>query len=151
MIFTGIRWTVFMGLPVAFGSGAKLERVPPLPDRRPVCIRRRRQPTALPRLCRTRFAPTLAPGDVVIMDNLSSHKIARIKEAIEATGAELLYLPPYGPDLNPIEQVLAKLKSLLRTAAARTDSLLWGTIGASLDAFEPTECADYLANSGCST
>jgi transposase len=97
------------------------------------------------------LVPTLAPGDVVILDNLSSHKIAGIREAIEAAGAKLLYLPPYSPDLNPIEQVFAKLKGLLRDAAERTVSALWDTIGNSLDAFEPTECANYLAHSGYST
>jgi transposase len=96
------------------------------------------------------LAPTLAPGDIVIMDNLSSHKVAGIREAVEARGANLLYLPPYSPDLNPIEQVFAKLKALLRTAAARTISTLWDTIGTSLDAFSPAECANYIIDSGYS-
>jgi transposase len=96
------------------------------------------------------LVPVLKPGDIVIMDNLGSHKSAALRQAIRAVGARLWYLPPYSPDLNPIEQVFAKLKSLLRTAAARTVSLLWDTIGSSLDAFEPTECANYLANSGYS-
>jgi transposase len=97
------------------------------------------------------LVPTLAPGDIVIMDNLSSHKVAGIREAVEAVGADLLYLPPYSPDLNPIEQVFAKLKALLRTAAPRTISTLWHTIGTSLDAFSPAECANYIFNSGYST
>ena len=71
------------------------------------------------------LAPTLAPGDIVIMDNLGAHKVQGVREAIEGRGAELLYLPPYWPDLNPIEQVFAKLKALLRTAATRTVEALW--------------------------
>jgi transposase len=96
------------------------------------------------------LAPTLAPGDIVVMDNLSSHKVAGIRQAIEKPGALLLYLPPYSPDLNPIEQVFAKLKTLLRTAAARTRDDLWDTIGLALDAFQPNECANYLKNAGYS-
>ena len=94
------------------------------------------------------LAPTLAPGDIVIMDNLSSHKVAGVREAIEACGASLIYLPPYSPDLNPIEQAFAKLKALLRKAAARTVEALWTNIGESLSAFSPTECANYLADAG---
>ena len=94
------------------------------------------------------LAPTLSPGDIVIMDNLPAHKVAGIAEAIEATGAELRYLPPYSPDLNPIEQLFAKRKALLRKAAARTVDKLWDTIGALLDAFSADECANYLRNSG---
>jgi transposase len=96
------------------------------------------------------LAPTLAPGDIVIMDNLSSHKVAGIREAVEAMGAELLYLPPYSPDLNPIEQVFAKLKALLRTAAARTVGALSDTIGNSLEAFLPAECANDVTDAGYS-
>lgn len=94
------------------------------------------------------LAPTLAPGDIVIMDNLPSHKVTGVQEAIEACGASLIYLPPYSPDLNPIEQAFAKLKALLRKAAARTVETLWTTIGESLSAFSPTECANYLADAG---
>jgi transposase len=90
------------------------------------------------------LAPTLAPGDIVIMDNLSSHKVAGVREAIEACGASLVYLPPYSPDLNPIEQAFAKLEALLRKAAARIVEALWTTIGESLSAFSPTECANYI-------
>jgi transposase len=93
-------------------------------------------------------APTLAPGDVVVMDNLAAHKVAGIREAIEAKGAELAYLPAYSPDLNPIEQVFAKPKPLLRRAGARRVDDLRRAIGRCLDAFTPTECANYLANSG---
>ena len=75
------------------------------------------------------LAPTLSPGDTVIIDNLPSHKVAGIREAIEARGARLIYLPPYSPYLNPIEQVFAKLKALLRKAAARSIETLWRVIG----------------------
>jgi transposase len=94
------------------------------------------------------LVPALLPGDVVVMDNLPAHKVAGIKEAIRAVGASILYLPPYSPDLNPIEQLFAKLKALLRKAAARTQDALWTTIGQALDAFTPAECQNYLANSG---
>ncbi len=94
------------------------------------------------------LVPTLSPGDVVIMDNLSSHKRPVIRAAIRSVGARLLFLPPYSPDLNPIEQVFAKLKHLLRKAAERTAETTWKRIGKLLDEFPPTECAAYLANSG---
>ena len=94
------------------------------------------------------LAPTLRPGDLVVMDNLAAHKVKGVREAIAATGAQVLYLPPYSPDLNPIEQAFAKLKALLRTAAARTIDALWHTIGRLLDAFTPAECAHYLAHAG---
>jgi len=94
------------------------------------------------------LAPALRPGDVLVMDNLSSHKVAGVREAVEAAGATLRYLPPYSPDLNPIEQVFAKLKALLRAAAARTMETLWSTIGNLLNRFPPAECARYLAHCG---
>jgi transposase len=94
------------------------------------------------------LAPTLAHGDIVIMDNLSSHKVAGVREAIEARGASLIYLPPYSPDLNPIEQAFAKLKALLRKAAPRTVEALWTVIGESLSAYSPSECANYLEDAG---
>ena len=94
------------------------------------------------------LAPALRPGDVLVMDNLSSHKVAGVREAVEAAGATLRYLPPYSPDLNPIEQVFAKLKALLRAAAARTVETLWSTIGGLLNRFPPAECARYLAHCG---
>jgi transposase len=94
------------------------------------------------------LAPTLAHGDIVIMDNLASHKVAGVREAIEARGASLIYLPPYSPDLNPIEQAFAKLKALLRKAAPRTIDTLWAVIGEALSAFSSTECANYLADAG---
>ena len=94
------------------------------------------------------LAPALGPGDLVIMDNLGAHKVAGVREAIEARGARVLYLPPYSPDLNPIEQVFAKLKTLLRTAATRTVDALWHAMGQALHAFSPAECTNYLANAG---
>ena len=96
------------------------------------------------------LVPTLSPGDIVIMDNLGSHKVAGVREAIEAVGATPLYLPPYSPDLNPIEQVFAKLKSILRKVGARTVDDLWRAIGNALDEFSPTECRNYLVNAGYS-
>ncbi len=94
------------------------------------------------------LAPALSPGDVVVMDNLAAHKVAGVREAIRAVGASVLYLPPYSPDLNPIEQLFAKLKTLLRTAATRTKQALWDTIGQALDDFPDAECRNYLAHCG---
>src|SRR5271167_2655257 len=94
------------------------------------------------------LAPTLKSGDIVVMDNLSSHKLPAIREAIEAAGARLLYLPPYSPDFNPIEQLFAKLKAALRKAAERSVEGLWNRIGTLLDIFPPDECANYFRNSG---
>jgi len=94
------------------------------------------------------LAPTLSAGDVVIVDNLSSHKVAGVRGAIERRGATLLFLPPYSPDLNPIEQAFAKLKALLRKLAARTVASLWNGLGDLLPRFTPQECANYLANAG---
>jgi transposase len=94
------------------------------------------------------LTPTLAPGDIVIMDNLPSHKVAGVREAIEARGASLIYLPPYSPDLNPIEMAFAKLKTLLRTAAERTRDSLWQRIGNLLDQFSADECANYIRHAG---
>ena len=94
------------------------------------------------------LAPTLSAGDIVIADNLGSHKVAGVREAIEARGASLLFLPAYSPDLNPIEQVFAKLKALLRRAEPRSRESLWNTIGRSLDRFSPAECQNYLRQCG---
>lgn len=96
----------------------------------------------------TQLIPTLQPGDIVIADNLSSHKVAGVAEAIEAAGATLRYLPAYSPDFNPIEQVFAKLKTLLRKARARSFEVLWRTIGKLLDHFKPDECRNYFGNAG---
>ena len=90
----------------------------------------------------------MRPGDVVVLDNLSAHKVKGVREAIEAAGADLLYLPPYSPDLNPIELAFAKLKALLRAAASRTIEALWQAIAHALDAFTTAECAHYLAHAG---
>ena len=94
------------------------------------------------------LVPTLAPGDIVVMDNLGSHKGRDIRRAIRAAGARLMFLPPYSPDLNPIEQVFAKLKTLLRKAEERTAEGVWRKIGTLLERFPPTECANYFRNSG---
>lgn len=94
------------------------------------------------------LAPSLRPGDIVIMDNLSSHKGAAIAKAIRARKAELYFLPPYSPDLNPIEQAFAKLKALLRQAAERSIEALGQTIGRLLDRFTPQECENYFETAG---
>jgi transposase len=94
------------------------------------------------------LVPALKPGDIVILDNLSSHKVVGVREAIEAAGAELRYLPPYSPDLNPIEQLFARLKALLRKIAARSVDALWTAIGDLLDTFTPDECRNYLRHAG---
>lgn len=97
------------------------------------------------------LAPTLYKGDIVILDNLSSHKVAGVRDAIEARGAKLEYLPPYSPDLNPIEQVFAKLKNFLRKTSAQTLDALEDAIATGLNLFSPAECANYIRNSGYST
>ena len=94
------------------------------------------------------LVPTLRPGDLAIMDNLGSHKGKAVRRAIRSAGAKLFFLPKYSPDLNPIEQVFAKLKHLLRNAAARTIETVLDAIGKLLDTFTPQECANYLANAG---
>jgi transposase len=94
------------------------------------------------------LVPELRPGDIVVMDNQSSHKGPAVRHAIEAAGARLLYLPPYSPDFNPIENAFAKLKALLRAAAERTVDGLWGTIGSLIDRFTPEECTNYFAAAG---
>lgn len=94
------------------------------------------------------LAPELRPGDVVVMDNLPSHKVSGIREAIEAAGARLLFLPPYSPDFNPIEMAFSKHKALLRKAAARTIDELWDTIANCIKAFSPDECRNYFQAAG---
>jgi putative transposase len=94
------------------------------------------------------LAPELKPGDIVVMDNLGSHKGRAVRQAIRAAGAKLFFLPKYSPDLNPIEQVFAKLKHLLRKRAARTIPAISQAIGEVLDAFKPSECANYFKNAG---
>ena len=94
------------------------------------------------------LVPELSPGDIVIMDNLSSHKGQAIRDVIEAAGADLLFLPPYSPDFNPIEKAFSKLKAHLRKAAERTIHGLWDAIGRILDLYSPQECANYFTACG---
>ena len=94
------------------------------------------------------LVPTLRPGDIVVIDNLGSHRGKVIRRAIRAAGAKLFFLPKYSPDLNPIEQVFAKLKHLLRKAAARTVETVCAAIGELLNTFTPEECSNYFRNSG---
>lgn len=94
------------------------------------------------------LVPTLRPGQIVVMDNLPCHKVAGVRTAIEATGARLWLLPPYSPDFNPIENVFAKLKAILRKAAARTLPALWKAIADALDQFTPDECANFFKAAG---
>jgi transposase len=94
------------------------------------------------------LTPALRPGDVVVMDNLSSHKVKRVRELIEGVGAQLCYLPPYSPDLNPIENVFSKIKQLLRTLACRTQELLWSSMQRVLDAVTPIDATNCYAHAG---
>jgi transposase len=94
------------------------------------------------------LAPTLSPGDIVLIDNLGSHKSAKVRAAIEAAGAELRFLPRYSPDLNPIEMMFSKLKTLLRRASERSVEALWSRIGELLDLFPPNECENYFKAAG---
>lgn len=94
------------------------------------------------------LAPTLKPGDVVIMDNLAAHKSPAVRDAVEAAGARLLFLPPYSPDLNPIENAFAKLKAMLRKAAARTLDQLWKAIADIIQTYSPQECRNYFTAAG---
>jgi transposase len=94
------------------------------------------------------LVPTLRVGDIVVLDNLGSHKAQRVRRAIRDAGAHWLFLPPYSPDLNPIEQVFAKLKTLLRKADERSIDAVWNHIGSLLDQFSPTECASYIRHAG---
>lgn len=94
------------------------------------------------------LAPALSPGDVVILDNLGSHKGKAVRDAIRAVGARLVFLPPYSPDLNPIEQVFAKLKHFMRKAGERSVETTWRRAGALLNEFKSEECARYIANAG---
>lgn len=94
------------------------------------------------------LVPTLSPGDVVVLDNLGSHKGKAVRDAIRAAGAHLLFLPPYSPDLNPIEQVFSKLKHLMRQASERTLETVWKRVGTLLDSYSSQECANYFRNAG---
>jgi len=97
---------------------------------------------------RQQLVPTLRKEDIVVMDNLSSHKVAGVKEAIESVGAKVIYLPPYSPDLNPIENVFSKLKTLVRKAKLRNVEELWSKLGKLCDVFSPDECKNYFKNAG---
>ena len=94
------------------------------------------------------LVPTLRKGDVIIMDNLGSHKVKGVREAIEGAGASLMFIPPYSPDLNPIEQAFAKLKALLRAKKLRTVDALWKAVGNIVECFTPQECAHFLHHAG---
>ena len=94
------------------------------------------------------LAPTLRQGDIVIMDNLGSHKGVHVRRVIRQAGAKLFFLPPYSPDLNPIEQAFSKLKTLLRKTQARTTDSLWRSIGSLLSSVRPIECRNFIANAG---
>ena len=94
------------------------------------------------------LVPTLSPGDIVIMDNLSAHKSPAVRHAIEAIGAELRFLPPYSPDFNPIEMAFSKLKAFLKKTAARTVDDLWDAIANGINTFTPTECQNYFTAAG---
>jgi len=94
------------------------------------------------------LVPTLRPGDVVVLDNLAAHKVDGVRQAIAAAGAFVLYLPPYSPDLNPIELAFSKLKALLRARAIRTVDGLWNALGNLVDCFTPEECANFVRHDG---
>lgn len=94
------------------------------------------------------LAPALRDGDVIVMDNLAAHKAVGVREAVAERGAAIVYLPPYSPDLNPIEMAFAKLKALLRAAEARTIDALWRTIGHLLERFTPAQCRNMLRHAG---
>lgn len=94
------------------------------------------------------LAPTLSPGDIVVLDNLPAHKLAPVRDAIHAVGAEVRFLPPYSPDFNPIEMAFSKLKAFLKKTAARTKQELWEAIGCGIDAFTAIECENYFAAAG---
>jgi transposase len=96
----------------------------------------------------SQLGPTLKPGDIVICDNLPAHKVAGVQAIVEAHGATIQYLPPYSPDLNPIEKVFAKLMALLRKAAERTYETLWRTVGQLMDRFQADECPNFFSHSG---
>jgi transposase len=114
----------------------------------PWCVDQAMNGEAFKEYLRSQLGPTLKAGDIVICDNLPAHKVAEVQGIIEAQGATLKYLPPYSPDLNPIEQAFAKLKALLRKAVERTYENLWRTTGHLLDQFQPDECLNFFKNSG---
>jgi transposase len=114
----------------------------------PWCVDKAMNGDAFKEYLRSQLGPTLKAGDIVICDNLPAHKVAEVEAIITAHGATLKYLPPYSPDLNPIEQVFAKVKALLRQAAERTVDQLWQTLGKLLDKIQVEECRNYFKNAG---
>lgn len=94
------------------------------------------------------LVPTLRPGDIVVMDNLGSHKSQAVRDAIAAVGAQLLFLPPYSPDLNPIEQTFSRIKHHMRMASERTVTETWKRVGTLIETVRPKECANYFQNAG---
>ena len=130
-------------------ENANLHRrsAPGSPDR-PICRRSTDEQAHLRDLVETQLAPTLRKGDIVILDNLSSHKSHAAEKAIRAKGAWLLFLPPYSPDLNPIEMAFSKLKAHLRARAVRTIDDLWRAIGDICNLFEPAECSNFFNAAG---
>jgi transposase len=114
----------------------------------PWCVDQAMNGEAFKEYLRSQLGPTLKPGDIVICDNLPAHKVADVEAIIAAYGATLKYLPPYSPDLNPIEQVFAKIKALLRKAAERSVDKLWQTLGTLLDEIQAEECQNYFKNAG---
>jgi transposase len=114
----------------------------------PWCVDQAINGEAFKEYLRSQLGPTLKPGDIVICDNLPAHKVAEVEAIIAAHGATVKYLPPYSPDLNPIEQVFAKVKALLRQAAERTVDQLWQTLGRLLDEIQAEECRNYFKNAG---
>ena len=114
----------------------------------PWCLDQAMNGEAFKEYLRSQLGPTLNAGDIVICDNLPAHKVAEVQTIIESHGATMKYLPPYSPDLNPIEQVFAKLKALLRKVAERSYQKLWQTVGQLMDRFHPDACFNYLKNAG---
>jgi transposase len=130
-------------LTLTFIAGLRADRLTA-----PWCVDQALNGEAFKEYLRSQLGPTLKPGDIVICDNLSAHKVADVEAIIAAHGATLKYLPPYSPDLNPIEQVFAKIKALLRKAAERTVDQLWQTLGKLLDEIQSEECRNYFENAG---
>lgn len=128
---------------LTFIAGLRVDRLTA-----PWCVDRAMNGEAFKEYLRSQLGPTLKPGDIVICDNLPAHKVADVEAIIEAQGATLKYLPPYSPDLNPIEQVFAKVKALLRKAAERTVNQRWQTLGSLLDEVQAEECRNYFQNTG---
>lgn len=114
----------------------------------PWCLDQAMNGEAFKEYLRSQLGPTLKPGDIVICDNLPAHKVADVQSIVEAQGATIKYLPPYSPDLNPIENVFAKLKALLRKAAERSYEKLWQAVGQLMDQFPADECFNFFKHAG---